>query len=369
MLSNSTCSPFLTSPTNLSSLIFQNDKTLKKRTTIPNFTGLANTDYFQNTQNKVCFATENAISKIKPQMDAVQFSGNDKSEEDGLTLSTSFFRDVSTLELISDILQIKSDQSKSKQFKIADYACSTGEEAYSLALILNSQNINYAITGYDIAKKALLSAQKGEVGINDPMQFLKSQEGLAAIIRRNPMQAAVMLRNRLKNTQFQDSYLDKPTPPLGRDRKYFDLFHQHFQKQETDSLPLRAIYQVKPGHDLKCNFQSGDIQDIYKARGSQSTDILLFRNALYHLITTPPFPADTLERKPLNPDNAMKILNDLFRQFNHVLTPGGFLVFGKNEGRQHQQETLVRVALEQAGFKPIFDDFSAPVYQKVRTIE
>ena len=312
-------------------------------------------------------AANNTLPNLLKSTDSVQFSGNSEIEENGLTLATSFFRDPAALEQVADRLRQIAKTNPARHFDIADYACSSGEEAFSLAMLLKNRNLNYSLTGYDIAESALETAKRGEVGINNPAEYLQAREK-ESLNNLNTLDTILFVMSRLKHTQFQDRYLsqDNTPPDEPLQKKYYDLFHQHFQKQEAASLPERAVYQLKPNASLGCDFQVGNIQDIEKKRGQNSTDVLLFRNALYHLITQPANQEAGGIRKPLSSVQAVnQQLDDLFQQFYQVLSPDGILVMGEKENAQHQQKELVDSALARNGFQPLSDDDkSLPIYVK-----
>ncbi|MCI4645780.1 MAG: protein-glutamate O-methyltransferase CheR [Hyphomonadaceae bacterium] len=86
------------------------------------------------------------------------------------TRQTWFFRDRDTLErLVSDVLPQKLKQSKAGRLKILCVGVSTGQEAYSLAILLNehAQALSGAridVTATDICKQSLTTARAGTYG-------------------------------------------------------------------------------------------------------------------------------------------------------------------------------------------------------------
>ncbi len=84
------------------------------------------------------------------------------------TNETSFFRDLPQLNVFIDILkQVVSAPSinSSKKIRIWSAGCSTGEEPYTIAIMIKENfpfsNIKFNVIGSDISEKALDSAKKG----------------------------------------------------------------------------------------------------------------------------------------------------------------------------------------------------------------
>jgi chemotaxis protein methyltransferase WspC len=81
---------------------------------------------------------------------------------------TWFFRDVAAIEFVAQIiLKWKSDNTIPHSFRILSIPCSTGEEPYSLAMILLDAGIpadQFHIDAFDISKKALEKASHGIYG-------------------------------------------------------------------------------------------------------------------------------------------------------------------------------------------------------------
>lgn len=81
---------------------------------------------------------------------------------------TSFFRHRPSLEYVRNYLQTKiNNQSLTQSFDVWSVGCATGEEAYSLAMVINdcfelaALNPYYGITAFDLSMTALATARKG----------------------------------------------------------------------------------------------------------------------------------------------------------------------------------------------------------------
>ena len=81
---------------------------------------------------------------------------------------TSFFRHRPSLEYVRRYLQHKiNNQSLAQGFDVWSVGCATGEEAYSLSMVINdcfelaALNPYYGITAFDLSVSALATARKG----------------------------------------------------------------------------------------------------------------------------------------------------------------------------------------------------------------
>jgi type IV pilus assembly protein PilK len=81
---------------------------------------------------------------------------------------TSFFRHRPSLEYVRHYLQHKiNNQSLAQSFDVWSVGCASGEEAYSLAMVINdcfelaALNPYYGITAFDLSVSALAAARKG----------------------------------------------------------------------------------------------------------------------------------------------------------------------------------------------------------------
>jgi type IV pilus assembly protein PilK len=95
---------------------------------------------------------------------------------------TSFFRHRESIEYVRQYLQQKIyKQSLSGSFDVWSVGCSTGEEPYSLAMVVNdcfelaSLNSYYGVTGMDISQTALATARKAQYN-KRRMELAKPEE-------------------------------------------------------------------------------------------------------------------------------------------------------------------------------------------------
>lgn len=95
---------------------------------------------------------------------------------------TSFFRHRPSVEYVRDLLQQRiNNRSLSQSFDVWSVGCATGEEPYSLAMVVNDcfelavLEPYYGITATDISKPALSRARKGEFPARK-LESMKPQE-------------------------------------------------------------------------------------------------------------------------------------------------------------------------------------------------
>ncbi|MBN2663826.1 MAG: protein-glutamate O-methyltransferase CheR [Bacteroidales bacterium] len=88
------------------------------------------------------------------------------------TNKTDFFREIKHFNFLENIIL-----KKQTDFKIWSAGCSTGEEPYTIAMILDKNLINYNIVASDLSEKVLDVAQKGvykpEVVKNMQLEYLQ----------------------------------------------------------------------------------------------------------------------------------------------------------------------------------------------------
>jgi len=81
---------------------------------------------------------------------------------DSVTINeTKFFRNRPLLDAFRTLIKEEFARSMSREIKVLSAGCSTGEEPYTIAIILNELNLRYKIVAGDISQVALQSAKKG----------------------------------------------------------------------------------------------------------------------------------------------------------------------------------------------------------------
>lgn len=307
-----------------------------------------------------------------------------KNKSDDCVNDSSFMRNLDSLNFVADYLK--------KEFpngtNIADFACSNGEETYSLGVLLYDVNKDkkYKITGYDVSPKAINDAKKGFISLssrydgyikrvlvnNDYNNFDKQKEEQLLKLKEN------------FNECFQK---------LGWDWEKFNLQHPRCSKKvtklpgasgdaEIDLAIVKCIQLknnfVKDGNyftpkkgifDDVINFRIADIADIDKKLTYNKPGVIFFKNALYHLMY------QMTEDKCLV-DFDIKPVKELFDKIYSILPDNGLFVIGALNsdhliGRNISAEnchkinqdgkeltvyntSLVHQTLTKAGFEPVF---------------
>jgi len=111
---------------------------------------------------KVSGMIKEMISSGKKLEDIVdQIIKNEETQKKLINLitvpETRFFRETEQLEIIRKYILPKLEE----PLAIASIGCSTGEEAYTMAMILKEEKIRGRITGMDINELALIKAKEG----------------------------------------------------------------------------------------------------------------------------------------------------------------------------------------------------------------
>ncbi len=86
-----------------------------------------------------------------------------------LVPETWFFRDRAALDHLAVWVKARCDEGRTKPWRILSLACATGEEAYSIAMILHDIGIpshRFSVEGVDVSKKALGVAKAAVYGPN-----------------------------------------------------------------------------------------------------------------------------------------------------------------------------------------------------------
>jgi len=292
-----------------------------------------------------------------------------------LITETSFFREANTLEFVKEYIAHRLKRCTGP-VEIADYACSSGEEAYTFAMLTEELpgKDRIKICGYDLSRKALRDANSGEVTIS------RYQTPFIGKLRN-------LLSTRIQHTSLDDAFVllslaelqDFKFKDIPRKQHYGQLFResctsigssQEQVKIEGGKTHIVERFHYRLNPDLKNRVQfeepeKGDITQIQANRKPNSTDIILFRNALYHLITE----EDVSKRQIKNPQEVRAILLSLFHNIYSTLRPGGIFVLGEEENPQVRgQKFIIDKYLLQAGFEPLYaGQKETNIWQKPQT--
>lgn len=263
----------------------------------------------------------------------------------GLPLGTNVFRDFPTLDFAANYI--------TKTFpngtNILDYACSTGDEALSLAVLLERANRQklFKIIGLDVDPLAIEVAKKGlhSISYKDPDTLIDSHSPkLADLFKR--------LMKYLKPT-------DEILPP-GLSSASFeeDMFLRNHKKLDG-ILEFRAP-------------EEGDVLRATSFEPEKPVGAVFFRNALYQLTGN----------NCKNLDHDASFVSKVADAIHSRLDKNGIFVIGNHEkdhlylSKRNNQEVLTRKTNEilsaHKGFRPIqiskirkYDTFTPTVWKKV----
>jgi len=205
---------------------------------------------------------------------------------DRLTVQeTSFFRHPSSYALVEEFSQrFMAEQPGGASLDVWSVGCSTGEEAYSLAIIINEQfstseqKLFYGITATDISLPTLAKARKGEYAARRVLQvdplirqkyFTPSNNGQTVEITRD-------LRERICFARL--NVLDLSTAPMNNMDLIFCqnmlIYFRRWRKRQilnrlAERLALGGILILGPGEVT--DWQHPDLERVHFA------DTLAFR--------------------------------------------------------------------------------------------
>ena len=273
---------------------------------------------------------------------------------DTLIQETAFFREPEMLEFVKEYITTR--LKNKPEINIIDGACSKGYETYTLAMMLDKIGKKVNITGFDIGNQAITEAKKGVFLIK---KLCGNEDTIEAY--------------RLGMDAYNDDYLAfSNTSPLNlKQQEYRKVFYDFFTEiqnyKEKRSLfeRMREIlfskftpyfktkaFKIKPEKADTCKFVQGNILKLDEIVPAHSADVLLFRNALYHLTTQ----EGPLGFKIQLPDAyIIPTVEDVVKEVDKALAPKGIFVIG-----EHPSDHTLTVGktlyneLEKHNFSPVF---------------
>lgn len=301
--------------------------------------------------NKPAIVTQRQTIRMTSANDSVEFKGHFRTNKLPGILSiqeTAFFREMPTLEGMKKY--IATAFKDRHHIRIANFGCSSGEEAYTMAMLLDDLPQKVEIDGYDLDQKAVDSAKRGI----SPIGNLKC--------------SGIMPLN-----AFDDTYLafNQDAPLTPEKSKYKKLFGRFFEgvsvfkarpslKEMVINLAVTKAtkyFEVKPDIKNRCHFAQGDITKLDEFIKPGSVDVLSFRNALYHLTTVEPMPGLKLSKDEIE---VRPVLEGLFDKIHTALSEDGIFVLGIHSNDHElgpsdkDANNLIYKILKEKGFEPAF---------------
>lgn len=306
-----------------------------------NFYNLLQKNNFQskkNTQRKVAF--RGCLLTEKNNIEGIHSL---------LKHETSFFRGMPTLEFVKKYIQKKFN--KKETVNILDGACSTGEETWTLAMLLRKFK-NIKLTGFDLGYNVIRKANKGVYPISQRKTFVISNGSLVETWADFC-------------DAYRDSFLeftDKKNLSKAQ-KKYLGLFNSFFKKIPNykdsrrfhDPNEITKYFKIRPQKKSLCTFIQKNVMDLDTFAKDDDIDVFLFRNALYHFITTDKTQGLSHELKPH--EQIIKFFDSFFQMIHKKLSKDGIFVLGSDEILQSNGNYWAQKSLERNGFKPIFQEF------------
>ncbi len=271
-----------------------------------------------------------------------------------LIQETAFFREP---ELIEFVKQYITTTLKDKhKINIIDGACSKGYETYTIAMMLDDVNKEIKILGLDIGKEAINDAQKGiyfvkQIHGNEDTVFAY-KFGLAAYnddyLAFSP-ETQLSAKEKYYKKKFNEFF--EAIPNYKEKRTLFEYIREKLFPRFTPHFETKA-FKIKPEKAEKCQFISGDIRKLDRIVPENSADVLLFRNALYHMTTQE---AGMGLKIPLPDKIVIPVVKDIVKQIDKAIAHNGLFVIGehKSDHTLTAGKTLYK-ELENRNFTPVF---------------
>lgn len=167
------------------------------------------------------------------------------------TNETYFFREPKHFEFLRSQLQSAATQSRGQPLRVWSAAGSTGEEAYTIAMVLEDcmRGRPWEILASDISARVLERARAGvypmERARNIPLPYLRRfcLQGQGKLV--NTLLVERSLRNKVR---FQQINLNAPLPPVGDfDFVFLRNVMIYFNLETKRQVVERVVKVIKPG--------------------------------------------------------------------------------------------------------------------------
>ncbi|QSP95412.1 protein-glutamate O-methyltransferase CheR [Marinobacter salinisoli] len=174
---------------------------------------------------------------------------------DRLTVQeTRFFRDPDAFRLVSDFVLTRPREAlKKRPLEVWSVGCSTGEEPYTLAMVLNECMTQlelpplFGVTGSDISKPAIEKARRGQF---NPRKLMGMDETLKARYfrpaERNTVEIVDSIRDRVCFAGLNVLNLDK-APMHGMNIIFCQNLLIYFRRWRRREIVRRLAERLAPG--------------------------------------------------------------------------------------------------------------------------
>lgn len=296
------------------------------------------------------------IRAVSVPCDTVSFRGHVGAEKcakvavKNLIHETALFREPKTNKIVTDY--IKQNMAEKDKIRIVSGACSTGEEAVTYSMMLDDMADKVDILGFDLSKKSVEQANKRIYLFERPYPECKEYAKDLGISAFNDSYLVydtdkALTKEEKQNKKLFDKFFEPSEEEIPEEKKtLMGKFHEWIISKVNKTPILRferKSYKLKDGKAENCHFVQGNINDIENIVGDKKADVILFRNAMYHL-TTDEF------RNPMG--NAKEVAREIGEKIKSCLNDGGLLVFGEKENIQMSDNSVPKV-MKELGFKPV----------------
>lgn len=341
----------------------------------------------------------------------IKFEKSDNSGIGTVNHQTAFFREPKTDEIVQNYILEKF--ANDGEINIVSGACSTGKEAKSYAMMLDNIKDKLNIYGFDISEKVIEEAYNEDCQLiraegNSPY-FLDSEN---ILLDDNTDGLSVYQRKCLD--KFRQYYTPKGSeysipvfPNAKQELKNFEALlndPEALEKQkEQYNEQIQSLKKVLPGaakymgnisfedtlkmnkeelerqtevyntvRDFRtdmarfenCSFTKGDVMNLDKLYESNSVNVLLYRNALYHTLCM----GDNNLSRYMKED-AKDTMDVIAVQMNKILKPQGLVVFGEEEWMQGIDNNIINESMKNNGFAQLQESYTNNIWVKVKDIE
>jgi chemotaxis protein methyltransferase CheR len=168
------------------------------------------------------------------------------------TNETYFFREARHLEALRGIAAAAA--STGAPFRVWSAACSSGEEAYSIAMVLDEcrGGAPWQVLGTDISRRVLHDAVRGVYTMERARHLSREQLSRHCLKGTDEHEGRLLVRRELRrNVSFGQLNLNEPLPDIGRfDFIFLRNVMIYFSEETKRQVVARVISVLQPGGHL-----------------------------------------------------------------------------------------------------------------------
>ncbi|MBC7857198.1 MAG: protein-glutamate O-methyltransferase CheR [Burkholderiaceae bacterium] len=182
------------------------------------------------------------------------------------TNETYFFREMSHFDFLRQ--QAKAASGRGAPFRVWSAASSTGEEAYSIAMVLADclGDAAWEVVGSDISSRVLEGARRGHYPMERAAHVSEAYLHRYCLKGTGPQEGTLLVDRALRSrVSFQQVNLNRPLPELGMfDMIFLRNVMIYFNEQTKREVVARVLGRLKPGGHF-CIGHSESLNDISDA--------------------------------------------------------------------------------------------------------